>query len=62
MFLGEKGTNDCQYGLNCFLQFAKSVGLAVKLEKTFKPTTSLELHGILFDSMSMAMSLPPVES
>ncbi|MCP3931048.1 MAG: hypothetical protein GY705_18350 [Bacteroidetes bacterium] len=58
MFFGKENTNDCDLGLQAFLLLAKSLGLAVKMEKTFTPSTSLEMHGIQFDSVAMTMSLP----
>ncbi|MCP3932906.1 MAG: hypothetical protein GY705_27860 [Bacteroidetes bacterium] len=58
MFFGHKDTNECQLYLQAFLNLAESIGLKIKPEKTVWPSTSVELHGILFDSVSMTISLP----
>ena len=58
VFFGHPNTNECRYGINAFLAFAESVGLPVKEEKTVLPSTKVELHGILFNSEDMTLSLP----
>ncbi|MCP4262048.1 MAG: hypothetical protein GY774_31795, partial [Planctomycetes bacterium] len=39
-------------------EFTRSIGLPVKEEKTVWPSTQVEIHGILFDSDAMTLSLP----
>ena len=58
LFFGHPGTNECLKGIQSFLQFTQSVGLPVKQEKTVWPSTHVEMHGIMFDSTTMTLSLP----
>ncbi len=58
MFFGKKGSNQCLLGIQSFLEFTRSIGLPVKEEKTVWPSTQVEMHGILFDSVAMTLSLP----
>ncbi len=37
----------------------ESLSVPVKKEKTVTPSTSVEMHGIQFDSIAMTLSLPP---
>ncbi len=59
LFFGKAGTRDCELGLKSFLLLSESLGLKVKPEKTVWPATQVEMHGILFDSVAMTLSLPP---
>ncbi|MCP3930883.1 MAG: hypothetical protein GY705_17490, partial [Bacteroidetes bacterium] len=59
LFFGKADSEDCKNSLQSFLLLAKSIGLKVKPEKTVWPATQVEMHGILFDSISMTLSLPP---
>ncbi len=59
LFFGHQGTNECLKGIQAFLAFTKSVGLPVKADKTVWPSTKVEMHGILFDSDRVVLSLPP---
>ena len=59
MFFGPYGSKDCPMALKSFLHFADSVGLPIKQEKTVQPSTRVELHGILVDSVAMTLSVPP---
>ncbi|MCP3932570.1 MAG: hypothetical protein GY705_26160 [Bacteroidetes bacterium] len=58
LFFGHPGTNECKKGLQSFLMLADSLGLKVKPEKTVWPSTKVEMHGILFDTDAMTLSLP----
>ncbi len=58
LFFGHPGTNECKKGLQSFLILADSLGLKVKPEKTVWPSTKVEMHGILFDTDAMTLSLP----
>ncbi len=59
MFFGKADTRECDISLKSFLVLADSLGLPIKHTKTVHPTTSAELHGIWFDTISMTMSIPP---
>ena len=59
MFFGLPSNSDCLHGIQSFLMLSESLGMPVKQEKTVWPSTSAELHGILFDTKKMSMSLPP---
>ncbi|MCP3932123.1 MAG: hypothetical protein GY705_23875, partial [Bacteroidetes bacterium] len=59
LFFGPQNSRDCELAQKSFLALADSVGLAIKEEKTVLPSTQVELHGILFNSDSMTVSLPP---
>ncbi len=59
MFLGKAGTNNCSVSLQCFISLADSIGLPIKQSKTVLPTTSVVLHGILFDTEKMILLVPP---
>ncbi len=58
LFFGHPDSSDCNFGLQSFLLLAESLGLAIKPEKTVLPSTKVEMHGILFDSVAMELSLP----
>ncbi|MCP3932380.1 MAG: hypothetical protein GY705_25190, partial [Bacteroidetes bacterium] len=58
LFFGKAESRECELGLQAFLSLCKSLGLEVKPEKTVWPSTRVELHGILFDSLEMSLSLP----
>ncbi|MCP3929088.1 MAG: hypothetical protein GY705_08310, partial [Bacteroidetes bacterium] len=58
LFFGKQGSIDCEIGLKAFLTLCESLGLRIKPEKTVWPSTRVEMHGILFDSMEMTLSLP----
>ncbi|MCP3932293.1 MAG: hypothetical protein GY705_24740 [Bacteroidetes bacterium] len=58
LFFGHKDTSECLIYLQSFLLFCQSVGLEVKPEKTVWPSTQVEMHGILFNSETMCLSLP----
>ncbi len=58
MFFGPPQSPQCLNSLQAFLLLAESLGLPIKDEKTVMPSTKVELHGILFDTESMLMSLP----
>ncbi|MCP3927803.1 MAG: hypothetical protein GY705_01740, partial [Bacteroidetes bacterium] len=59
MFFGPKNSKICQTSLTKFIQLSDSLGLPINFEKTFQPSTKLELHGILFDTEAMSISIPP---
>ncbi|MCP3933190.1 MAG: hypothetical protein GY705_29320 [Bacteroidetes bacterium] len=58
LFFGKASTDECKKSLQSFLLLAESIGLKVKPEKTVWPSTRVEMHGILFDSEKMIMTLP----
>ena len=58
MFFGRPGTQQCAHSLYSFIQFAESIGITLKQEKTVHPSTSVELHGLLIDTMTMQVRLP----
>ncbi|MCP3932523.1 MAG: hypothetical protein GY705_25915, partial [Bacteroidetes bacterium] len=59
LFFGHPGSGECRAGLQAFLLLAESLGLEVKEKKTVWPSSKVEMHGILFDSHKMTLSLPP---
>ena len=59
MLFSPRGSSECYYALQSFLALAESLGIPVNHDKTIEPTTRAELHGILFDTNTMEMSLPP---
>ena len=59
MFFGHDNTNECDLALKTFLEVARSLNIPIKASKTVLPTTTAEIHGILVDTRSMTMSLPP---
>ena len=59
MFFGAPGSTQCAVSLQAFTSLADSIGLPIKHAKTVHPTTSAELHGILVDSTTMMVSIPP---
>ena len=59
VFMGPSDSSTCNRSLECFLALAKSIGLPLNEEKTVKPTTLVELHGIQVDTITMTLSLPP---
>lgn len=58
MFFGPPSSNKCAKALFSFLQFAESVGIPIKSQKTVHPTPVAELHGLLVNTTSMQISLP----
>ena len=58
MFFGKAGSSQTKNGLNSFLQLCSSVGIQVKQEKTVLPSTVIELHGLLVDTVNMEIKLP----
>ena len=58
LFFCRKDDNACLRSLNAFLLLAESLGLKIKPEKTVFPSTKVEMHGILFDSEKMILTLP----
>ena len=58
MFFGPPDSLICLNSLQAFLLLAESLGLPIKDDKTVLPSTSAELHGILFNIETMLMSLP----
>ncbi|MCP3930755.1 MAG: hypothetical protein GY705_16835 [Bacteroidetes bacterium] len=58
LFFGKENSRECELGLQSFLSLCNSLGLKVKPEKTVWPATCVEMHGILFDSVNMTLSLP----
>ena len=59
MFFGHPNTNTCNTALQAFLSLAASIDLPIKHEKTVTPSTAVELHGILVNSQTMILSIPP---
>ena len=59
MFFGPPDTPQCNLSLQAFTHLADSIGLPIKHEKTVLPSTSVELHGILINSITMTLSIPP---
>ncbi|MCP3928924.1 MAG: hypothetical protein GY705_07475, partial [Bacteroidetes bacterium] len=59
LFFGHPNTSECFTGLQSFLSLAESLSLPVKQEKTVFPSTEVEMHGIMFNSQSMMLYLPP---
>ncbi len=57
-FFGKENDRECELALVSFLSLCDSLGLKVKPEKTVWPSTTVEMHGIMFDSISMTLSLP----
>ncbi len=49
----------CHKSLKTFEILAESLGLPINAKKTVLPTTTVELHGILFNTESMTMHVPP---
>ncbi len=58
MFFGHPQTHESLLGIKSFLALSESIVMPVKAQNTVWPCTSIELHSILFDSISMTMSLP----
>ncbi|MCP3889262.1 MAG: hypothetical protein GY702_10365 [Desulfobulbaceae bacterium] len=59
MFFGPKDSPQCSLSLKKFFTLADSLGLPIKKEKTIFPSTSVELHGLLVDTHTMTLSVPP---
>ena len=58
MFFGAPGSRQANKGLQSFMLLCSSVGIEIKHQKTVFPTTRAELHGLLFDTVKMEVSLP----
>lgn len=58
MFFGPPASPECSQSLAKFFILAEDIGVPVKQEKTVHPTTQLELHGILVDTVAWTISLP----
>ncbi|MCP4262983.1 MAG: hypothetical protein GY774_36545 [Planctomycetes bacterium] len=58
LFFGPANSPICSKSLSTFLLFAESVGLPISVKKTIKPTTSVELHGLLVDTVSFTLAIP----
>lgn len=58
MFFGPANDPTCRRSLAKFMILAEDLAIPVKKEKTIRPCTQLELHGILVDTVAWTMSLP----
>ncbi|MCP4262038.1 MAG: hypothetical protein GY774_31735, partial [Planctomycetes bacterium] len=59
MFFGPEGSLQCSQSLKKFFILADSLGLPVKKEKTVFPSTCVELHGLMVNTRTMTLSVPP---
>ena len=58
IFFGPHGSNVCAKSLASFQYLADSVGIPLNPKKNVLPGTSVELHGILFDTSDMKLKVP----
>ncbi|WAQ99023.1 hypothetical protein MAR_023396 [Mya arenaria] len=55
----EHSTSDkCLSYLNFFFSLAQDIGVPIKLQKTVMPSTLVEVHGILLDTVTLTARLP----
>ena len=57
IFISPKHTT-CQSHLQTFIQLCADLGVPIKHSKTVFPTTQMEAHGVLLDSVQMQARLP----
>ena len=53
-----KFKNSCSQQLSKFLEFCKELGIPIAVDKTFKPSTTMEFSGIELNSVIMQSRLP----
>ena len=58
IFFGPPQSQVCKNSLLAFQSLADSVGIPLNPKKTVQPSTSVELHGILFDTVEMRLKVP----
>jgi hypothetical protein len=58
IFVGNS-EQECNSFLDCFLSVCASCGVQVAMKKTFRASQSMEILGILFDTVSYTISLTP---
>lgn len=58
IFISLAGSHLCQQQLDNFLTLSSFAGIPIKTSKTIQPSTSVPIHGILVDTISMEARLP----
>ena len=59
LIIGEKGSPECQQGLDALTYLCNYLGVPIQKEKTVLPTTCIEFMGITIDTRQMETRLPP---
>lgn len=58
IFVNSPKSHACRRDLSKFLALAKELGIPIKKEKTYEPSTKAVVHGVHVDTVSMTISLP----
>ncbi|XP_052797235.1 uncharacterized protein LOC128229385 [Mya arenaria] len=58
IFVGQRQSDKCLSYLNFFFSLAQDIGVPIKLQKTVMPSTLVEVHGILLDTVTLTARLP----